>query len=106
MATRAVARCSEIDWTMFHKSLGAALLALSLAAGTAAVAKDDAPASSAAAATPAKPLSAGQSAARARQKTCGAEWKALTKEQKAAQGPKWPQYWSQCNKRLKGNDKA
>ena len=65
--------------------------------------------SEAPAATPApaaKPLSAGQAAARDRQKKCGAEWRALTDAQKTAQGPKWPQYWSKCNKRLKGNDKA
>ncbi|MGH1591295.1 hypothetical protein ACRBEV_26710 [Methylobacterium phyllosphaerae] len=54
----------------------------------------------------AKQPSSGQSAARDRQKTCGAEWRALTDAQKAAQGPKWPQYWSKCNKRLKGGDKA
>lgn len=54
----------------------------------------------------AKEPSSGQSASRTRQKTCGAEWRALTDAQKAAQGPKWPQYWSKCNKRLKGGDKA
>ncbi|MEE7447501.1 hypothetical protein MRF4_06550 [Methylobacterium radiotolerans] len=48
----------------------------------------------------------GQSATRDRQKACGAEWRALTDAQKAAQGPKWPQYWSKCNRRLKGGDKA
>ncbi|WP_342106059.1 hypothetical protein [Methylobacterium sp. SI9] len=58
------------------------------------------------AAPAAKEPSPGQSAARTRQKTCGAEWRALTDAQKAAQGPKWPQYWSKCNKRLKGGDKA
>jgi hypothetical protein len=59
------------------------------------------------AATPAaKPLSPGQTAARDRQKKCGAEWRGLTDVQKTAQGPKWPQFWSKCNKRLKGNDKA
>ncbi len=89
---------------MLHRSLGALLLALSLAAGTAAVAKDDAPASSEA--PGAKAPSASQSALRTRQKACGAEWRALTDAQKAAQGPKWPQFWSQCNKRLKGHDKA
>lgn len=50
--------------------------------------------------------STGQSAARERQKKCGAEWRALTDAQKSAQGPKWPQFWSGCNKRLKGGDKA
>lgn len=54
----------------------------------------------------AKAPSAGQSAARERQKKCGAEWRALTDAQKSAQGPKWPQFWSSCNKRLKGGDKA
>jgi len=69
-----------------------------------------APATEAPSAAPSAPAakepSAGQTAARSRQKTCGAEWRALTDAQKAAQGPKWPQYWSKCNKRLKGGDKA
>ena len=54
----------------------------------------------------AKQPSPGQTAARDRQKKCGAEWRALADAQKTAQGPKWPQFWSKCNKRLKGNDKA
>jgi hypothetical protein len=54
----------------------------------------------------AKQPSPGQTAARDRQKKCGAEWRGLTDAQKIAQGPKWPQFWSKCNKRLKGNDKA
>ncbi|MGU3666959.1 hypothetical protein ACLBX9_22455 [Methylobacterium sp. A49B] len=54
----------------------------------------------------AKQPSPGQTAARERQKKCGAEWRGLTDAQKTAQGPKWPQFWSKCNKRLKGNDKA
>ena len=58
------------------------------------------------AAPAAKAPSPGQSAARERQKTCGAQWRGLTDTQKAAQGPKWPQFWSSCNKRLKGGDKA
>jgi hypothetical protein len=58
------------------------------------------------AAPAAKQPSAGQTAARDRQKKCGAEWRTLTDVQKTAQGPKWPQYWSKCNKRLKGGDKA
>jgi hypothetical protein len=59
-----------------------------------------------AAAPAAKQPSPGQTAARERQKKCGAEWRGLTDAQKTAQGPKWPQFWSKCNKRLKGNDKA
>jgi hypothetical protein len=68
----------------------------------------DAPAKAPAAgdAPAAKQPSPGQTAARDRQKKCGAEWRGLTDAQKSAQGPKWPQFWSKCNKRLKGGDKA
>jgi hypothetical protein len=34
-------------------------------------------------------------------KKCGAEWKAAEAAGEIAQGMKWPQYWSACNKRLK-----
>ena len=51
----------------------------------------------------AKEPSVSQSAARQRQKTCGAEWRALSVADKAAKGPKWPQYFSKCVKRLKLN---
>jgi hypothetical protein len=54
------------------------------------------------AAKPKKPPSAGQLAARERQKKCGAEWKAAKAAGKIEKGMKWPQYWSACNKRLKG----
>ncbi|MFD0934655.1 hypothetical protein ACFQ12_05575, partial [Methylobacterium trifolii] len=53
-----------------------------------------------------KEPSAGQMAARERQKKCGAEWRGLADAQKVSRGPKWPQFWSKCNKRLKGGDKA
>jgi hypothetical protein len=92
---------------MIRHLLRASALAVSLAAAQTALAKDaPAPAPAAPAASPAKAPSAGQAAARDRQKKCGAEWRGLTDAQKTAQGPKWPQYWSKCNKRLKGNDKA
>lgn len=45
---------------------------------------------------------AGQMAARERQKRCGAEWKEAKAGNKTG-GLKWPQYWSRCNARLKGN---
>jgi hypothetical protein len=47
-----------------------------------------------------KEPSAGQLAARERQKKCAVEWK----EAKAAnkvEGTTWPKFWSACNKRLK-----
>ena len=72
-----------------------------------APAKEQPAASEAPSAAPAaKAPSPGQTAARDRQKKCGAEWRGLTDVQKTAQGPKWPQFWSACNKRLKGGDKA
>lgn len=45
---------------------------------------------------------AGQMAARERQKKCGAEWREAKAGGKTG-GLKWPQYWSQCNARLKGS---
>lgn len=60
-----------------------------------------APVPAAPAAKPKKPPSAGQLAARDRQKKCGAEWKEAKAAGKVEKGMKWPQYWSACNKRLK-----
>lgn len=37
-----------------------------------------------------------------RQRQCGAQWKADKAANKVAAGQTWPQYWSACNKRLKG----
>lgn len=48
-----------------------------------------------------KPPTPAQLAFRARQKKCGAEWKAAKAAGKIEKGMKWPQYWSACNKRLK-----
>ncbi|GJD46862.1 hypothetical protein AFCDBAGC_4747 [Methylobacterium cerastii] len=96
---------------MFARFLAIAAFSVPLALAQPATAKE-APAAKptetpmAAPATPAaKPgatPSAGQTAARQRQKTCGAQWRALADAEKVSQGPKWPQYWSKCNKRLKG----
>ncbi len=48
------------------------------------------------------PPSAGRAAMLERERQCGAEWRS-TKVTLIAQTPglKWPQYWSQCNTRLK-----
>ncbi|MCX4198675.1 hypothetical protein [Methylobacterium radiotolerans] len=106
---------------MIDRLVRIAVLSVPLLAACPVLAKDppakdtparDAPAREAPAKAPAveapaaRTPSPGQSATRERQKTCGAEWRALTDAQKAAQGPKWPQFWSKCNKRLKGGDKA
>lgn len=82
---------------MLTRLLAAAAFAAPLLLAQAAAARDAAPAAKEAQKEP----SVGQSAARERQKKCGAEWRALTAAEKTAQGPKWPQYYSKCVKRLK-----
>jgi hypothetical protein len=53
-----------------------------------------------------KPVSEGRQAMLAREKACGAEWKEKKVElRKADPKLKWPQYWSQCNTRLKAAGK-
>ncbi len=79
----------------------AAPLLLTPASSQAAPAAPAAPAAKDAPKETAKEPSVAQSAARERQKKCGAEWRALTAAEKTAQGPKWPQYYSKCVKRLK-----
>jgi hypothetical protein len=43
----------------------------------------------------------GRAAMIARERACGADWKAAKAEGKIPAGQKWPQYWSECNKRKK-----
>lgn len=52
-------------------------------------------------AKPKKEPSAGQLAARERQKKCAAEWKETKAAGKVEKDATWPKYWSACNKRLK-----
>ncbi|KQP48863.1 hypothetical protein ASG40_17835 [Methylobacterium sp. Leaf399] len=80
---------------MLNRLVCAALIGVALAIPLPAVAQapaaKDAP----------KEMTVGQSAARQRQKTCGAQWRTLSVSEKATQGPKWPQYFSKCVKKLK-----
>ena len=79
------------------------VLAAALAAGlVTAAAADTTPTPAPATTAAKKPASAGLAAARERQKKCGAEWKEAKKAGKIEKGMKWPQFWSACNKRLKG----
>jgi hypothetical protein len=48
-----------------------------------------------------KEPSAGQLAARERQKKCAGEWKEAKAASKVEKGTTWPKFWSACNKRLK-----
>jgi hypothetical protein len=86
-----------------HKSIFAAVIAAGLMAVPLPVMTQTASAQTDAKkdAEPKKEPSAGMVAMRERQKKCAAEWK----DAKAAgktNGMKWPQFWSACNKRLKG----
>ena len=56
------------------------------------------PAAAPAAGTTGKP---GREAMVARERACGADWKADKAAGKIPAGQKWPQYWSECNKRKK-----
>jgi protein-disulfide isomerase len=60
-----------------------------------------APAAQPAAKPAAKPMSKGREAMIARERACGADWKADKAAGKIQAGMKWPQYWSECNKRKK-----
>jgi hypothetical protein len=53
------------------------------------------------AAEPAAKPSGGRAAMVARMRACGAEWKSTKAEGKVPAGQKWPQFWSECNKRKK-----
>lgn len=48
-----------------------------------------------------RPATAGQTAARTRQRACGEQWRAAKAAGKVPTGQKWPQYYSQCNARMK-----
>jgi hypothetical protein len=48
-----------------------------------------------------EPAKGGTAGEHAREKACGAEWKADKAAGKIPAGQKWPQYWSECDKRKK-----
>jgi hypothetical protein len=59
------------------------------------------PATTPAATPKATKASDGRQAMVARERACGAEWKAAKAAGTVPAGTKWPQYWSQCNTRKK-----
>jgi hypothetical protein len=68
--------------------------------GGAAPSTAAAPPMAAPAAPPAAKPTSGRQAMIARERACGVDWKADKAAGKTA-GMKWPQYWSECNKRKK-----
>jgi Ni/Co efflux regulator RcnB len=86
------------------KTVFSAIVAAAVLAAPLPVLMPSAAAQTTQAAKPAKAKkapSAGQLAARERQKKCGAEWKEAKAAGKVEKGMTWPKYWSACNKRLK-----
>jgi uncharacterized low-complexity protein len=79
----------------------AGLIAVSILAAPAAAAAQGETKTGTEASTPKKKVRGSQSATRARQKQCGAEWREAKAAGKIAEGMTWPKYWSECNKRLK-----
>jgi hypothetical protein len=75
--------------------------AVAQSAPGASAAEDGAKPSRARKSTAKKEPTAGQMAARERQRKCAGEWKEAKAGGKVASGMKWPKYWSQCNARLK-----
>ena len=112
-SAKAAGTLNGMGWSQFRTECAARLKAQPADAAAAAPIPAAAPAATA---TPpsaaggsvsappqaAVPASAGRVAMLARQKQCGAEWRAQ-KATLVAQTPglKWPSYWSQCNTRLK-----
>jgi hypothetical protein len=84
---------------------GAAAPAAAAPAAAAPAPAPVAPAPTAAAPQPAAPAATGGRAAHnARMRECGAEWK-QAKANNQTNGLKWPQYWHECNVRLKAAGK-
>jgi hypothetical protein len=71
------------------------------AAPTPAAPATAAPAPAAGAATPRAAGKTGRLAMIARERACGAEWKADKAAGRIPAGQKWPQYWSACDARKK-----
>jgi hypothetical protein len=70
-------------------------------APTAPVTASPAPAPASRSAAPVAPGKSGRQAMVARERACGAEWKADKAAGKIQPGQKWPQYWHECDQRKK-----
>lgn len=105
-AAKAAGTLNGMKWNDFRKAqCGAEATAAPAPAAAAPAAAAAAPAPAAPAASTAepgkKPVPAGRAAMIARERACGADWKAAKAAGKIPAGQKWPQYWSECNKRKK-----
>jgi hypothetical protein len=94
-----VAKC-RADTAAAKPAAPAAAPAPAAASPAAAPAKPSAMTPAAAPAKTAAPATGGKAAENTRIKACGAEWKEAKAAGKTA-GQKWPQFWSECDKRKK-----
>jgi hypothetical protein len=106
-AAKTAGTLNGMKWNDFRKAqcgADAAAAPAPAAASAPAAPAAGAPAATASApsAKPVKPVSAGRQAMIARERACGADWKAAKAAGKTA-GQKWPQFWSECNKRKKAD---
>ena len=97
-AAKAAGTLNGMKWNDFRKAQCGADAAAPMAAPPPAAEK---PAAPPAATTAAKPATGGRAAMYARERACGAEWKAAKAAGTRPPGMKWPQYWSECDKRKK-----
>ncbi len=106
-AAKSAGTLNGMKWNDFRKAQCGAEASAAPAAAPAPAAAAPAPAAAPAApaaSAPAagqKPVSAGRQAMIARERACGADWKEAKAAGKIPAGQKWPQYWSECNKRKK-----
>ncbi len=109
-AAKAAGTLNGQKWNDFRKaqcgSEAAAPAAAPAPATAAAPAAAPAPAPKpTATSTEAKPASAGRQAMYARERACGAEWKAAKANGTRPAGMKWPQFWHECDMRMKAAGK-
>jgi len=104
-ANKAANQAAKITEKAYVTKCRADTAAAKPAAPAAAAPAAAAPAATAPAPKPAamKPAAAtgGKAGETTRIKACGAEWKADKAAGKVPAGQKWPQYWSECDKRKK-----
>ena len=100
---KAAGTLNGMKWNDFRKSQCGAEVTAPPAAGTPPAAESKPAPAPATAEKPVaeKPVSEGRKAEYARERACGKEWKAAKAAGTRPPGMKWPQYWSECDKRKK-----
>jgi hypothetical protein len=102
-AAKTAGTLNGMKWNDFRKSqCGDEAAATAPAAPPPPAAEKKAePAPAAAPAGEKKPVSPGRQAMLNRMHACSAEWKTMKAENKRPAGMKWPQFWHECDERMK-----